>query len=81
MVGTKWVGFPAIGTGAVAQSQDAGTTFRDLSGAYVPLSLTALSCPDTARCIAVGGNTLARLTLLAPRVRPAPARTHGSVRS
>lgn len=81
MVGTKWVGSPAIGTGAVAQSQNAGTTFRASPGAYVPISLTALSCPDTARCIAVGGNTLARLTLLAPRVRPAPARTHGSVRS
>jgi hypothetical protein len=81
MVGTKWVGLPAIGTGALAQSQNAGTTFRASPGAYVPISLTALSCPDAARCIAVGGNTLARLTLLAPKVRPAPARTHGSVRS
>jgi hypothetical protein len=78
MVGTKWVGFPAVGTGAVAQSLDGGLSFRTSSSAYVPISLTALSCPSTAGCIAVGGNTVARLTLIAPKRVPTPGRTHGS---
>ena len=36
------------------------------SAAYVPLTLAALSCPTTAACIAVGGDTLARITLQPP---------------
>jgi photosystem II stability/assembly factor-like uncharacterized protein len=78
MVGTKWVGFPAVGTGAVAQSVDGGLSFRTSSSAYVPISLTALSCPDTKACVAVGGNTVARLTLIAPKPVPSPSRTKGS---
>ena len=45
MVGTKWIGFPAVATGAVAQSVDGGVTFRASSAAYTPITLTALSCP------------------------------------
>jgi photosystem II stability/assembly factor-like uncharacterized protein len=78
MVGTKWVGFPAVGTGAVAQSLDGGLSFRASTSAYVPISLTALSCPTTSSCVAVGGNTVARLTLIAPKPAPTPSRTHGS---
>jgi photosystem II stability/assembly factor-like uncharacterized protein len=66
MVGTRWSGSPAVATGAAAQSRDAGVTFRAASAAYVPLTLTGLSCPTTSLCIAVGGNTLVRLTLLPP---------------
>jgi photosystem II stability/assembly factor-like uncharacterized protein len=78
MVGTRWAGLPPVGTGAVAQSVDGGLTFRRSSSAYVPITLTALSCATTVRCIAVGGNTLARLTLLRPKPTPRPARTSGS---
>ena len=46
MVGTKWVGFPAVATGAVAQSVNGGVTFRASTAAYTPISLTALSCAD-----------------------------------
>jgi len=82
MVGTKWVGFPAIATGAVAESRNGALTFRAASAAYVPITLTALSCAGTDACIAVGGSTLARITLLQPPVRhPAPARPrHGPSR-
>ena len=74
MVGTDWVGFPAVGTGAVAQSVDGGVTFKTSKAAYVPLSLTALACPTASACVAVGGNTVARLTLLTPP-RPSPSPT------
>lgn len=66
MVGTEWKGTPAVGTGAVAQSGDAGTTFKMSSSAYVPLTLTALSCPNATRCVAAGGDTLARITVVTP---------------
>ena len=78
MVGTKWAGDPAVGTGAVAQSLDGGLSFRTSSSAYVPISLTALSCPDATACVAVGGNTVARITLIAPRRVPARSTTKGS---
>jgi len=80
IAGTKWVGLPAIGTGAVAQSLNGGLTFRASSSAYVPITLTALSCPDTTACVAVGGDTVARITLIAPKAVPVPSRTHGSGR-
>lgn len=67
MVGTKWVGNPAVGTGAVAQSVDGGVTFKPSSAAYVPITLTALSCPTPAGCVAVGGDTVARMTMVAPK--------------
>jgi hypothetical protein len=71
------VGFPAIATGAVAESRNGAQTFRTASAAYVPITLTALSCAGTDACIAVGGSTLARITLLQPPVRhPEPARPH-----
>lgn len=66
MVGTKWAGSPAVGTGAVAQSADGGVTFKASSGAYIPITLTALSCPSSVGCVAVGGDTVARLTLVRP---------------
>jgi photosystem II stability/assembly factor-like uncharacterized protein len=66
MVGTTWAGSPAVGTGGVAESIDAGLTFRSSPTSYVPITLTAVDCPSTSGCIAVGGNTVARLTLLRP---------------
>jgi len=69
MVGTKWVGSPVVATGAVAQSRDGGATFASSPAAYVPLTLTALDCPDAASCLAAGGATLARVTLVTPVVR------------
>ena len=66
MVGTKWVGKPAIATGAVAQSGDGGASFKASSNAYIPITLTALSCPTRVACVAVGGDTVARLTLVPP---------------
>jgi photosystem II stability/assembly factor-like uncharacterized protein len=66
IVGTKWAGTPAVGTGAVAQSADGGITFKASSAAYIPITLTAVSCPTSVGCIAVGGDTVARLTLVRP---------------
>jgi photosystem II stability/assembly factor-like uncharacterized protein len=66
MVGTKWAGNPVVGTGAVAQSGDGGLIFKASSAAYIPITLTALSCPTSDRCVAVGGDTVARLTLVPP---------------
>jgi photosystem II stability/assembly factor-like uncharacterized protein len=66
MVGTSWVGFPAVGTGGVAESTDGGQTFRSAPTSYVPITLTAVACPSVSRCFAVGGNTVARLTLRKP---------------
>lgn len=74
MVGTKWVGTPVIGSGAVAQSIDGGVHFVAAKAAYIPLSLTALACPASTSCIAVGGDTVARITLPAPKVTVAPER-------
>jgi photosystem II stability/assembly factor-like uncharacterized protein len=73
MVGTKWIGLPAVGRGAVAQSIDAGLSFRDSATAYIPITLTAVACPTARGCVAVGGDTVARLTLLQPKRRPTPA--------
>jgi photosystem II stability/assembly factor-like uncharacterized protein len=63
VVGTNWSGTPAIGTGAVARSTDGGATFAASATEYTPLALTSLSCPTAQRCVAVGGNTVARMTL------------------
>jgi photosystem II stability/assembly factor-like uncharacterized protein len=68
MVGTNWVGHPSLGTGAVALSGNGGKVFAAASAAYVPLSLTALSCPTDLGCVAVGGDVLARVTL--PAISP-----------
>jgi photosystem II stability/assembly factor-like uncharacterized protein len=67
LVGTKWSGQPAVATGAVAESRDGGATFAAAPSAYIPLALSALSCPPSAGCVAVGGDTVARVTLLAPK--------------
>ncbi|HSZ37604.1 MAG TPA: sialidase family protein [Acidimicrobiales bacterium] len=69
MVGTVWKGTPAVGAGAVAQSGNGGTTFELSSAAYVPLTLTALSCPTATACFAAGGDSLARITLAPPKPR------------
>jgi hypothetical protein len=66
MVGTKWVGTMATGTGAVAESRNAGAAFTASSTAYTPLTLTAVDCPTAQRCVAVGGDTVARITLPPP---------------
>ena len=66
MVGTTWVGNPAVGAGGVAESTDAGLTFRSSPTSYVPIPLTAVTCPSASRCLAVGGDTVARLRLLHP---------------
>ena len=80
MVGTKWVDRPAVGTGAVAQSRNGGTSFVASTTSYTPLPLTALACPTPRRCVAVGGDTVARVTLArATRVR-SPRTTTPSVR-
>jgi photosystem II stability/assembly factor-like uncharacterized protein len=63
IVGTRWTGQPPVGSGAVAQSHDGGTSFRVSPAAYVPLPLNALSCPTAAACVVVGGSTVGRLTL------------------
>ena len=79
MVGTEWKGTPAVGTGAVAQSGDAGTTFQMSSAAYVPLTLTALSCPSATLCFAAGGDTLARITGAAQATPPQGFTGRGSL--
>ena len=83
MVGTRWVGAPAVGTGAVAQSGDGGTMFTLSTSAYTPTTLTALDCPTTRRCVAAGGATVARVTVVAPEPkRHAPqSRTSGPART
>ena len=73
MVGTYWVGYPAAAAGAVAQSGDGGHVFRLSPAAYIPTTLTGLSCPSTTACVAVGGRTVARITLITPQ--PAPRAT------
>jgi BNR/Asp-box repeat len=77
MVGTKWIGFPAIALGAVAQSVNGGTTFKNSPLSYVPITLTAVTCPSASACVAVGGDTLARITLLQP-MRTAHTTSAGS---
>jgi len=68
VVGTVWRGPPGVGTGSVAQSEDGGTTFTRLTSAYVPLTLTAISCPSASLCVAVGGDSVARIALTPPSV-------------
>jgi photosystem II stability/assembly factor-like uncharacterized protein len=67
MVGTFWFGLPEVGVGSVAESIDAGSTFRSSPTSYTPLTLTAVACPSTSSCIAVGGHTVAKVTLLHPK--------------
>jgi photosystem II stability/assembly factor-like uncharacterized protein len=76
MVGTRWVGTPAVGAGAVAESADGGATFTRSTTAYTPLTLTALACPTALRCVAVGGDTLARITLPPPPTSKKQDRHH-----
>jgi photosystem II stability/assembly factor-like uncharacterized protein len=78
MVGTVWKGTPEVGTGGVAQSGDAGATFHLSSAAYVPLTLTALSCPTSTTCFAAGGDSLARITVAPPKPRRPPAGSQGA---
>jgi hypothetical protein len=71
MVGTFWFGLPEVGVGSVAQSTDGGVTFRSSLTSYTPITLTAVDCPSATTCIAVGGHTVARITLLPPKRHPA----------
>jgi photosystem II stability/assembly factor-like uncharacterized protein len=75
MVGTKWTGHPAVGTGAVAQSHDGGLSFTTAKTAYTPLPLTALACFSARACVAVGGNTVASLMLAQVKTRHAATST------
>jgi photosystem II stability/assembly factor-like uncharacterized protein len=75
VVGTEWSGTPALGTGAVARSEDGGATYTALRTAYVPLTLTAVACPGPTQCLAVGGDSTARITLPAPPVTPSSSVT------
>ena len=77
MVGTVWKGTPAVGTGGVAQSGDAGATFQLSSAAYVPLTLAALSCPTTTTCVAASRDSSARITVARPQAPPAPKSSGG----
>jgi hypothetical protein len=70
VVGTEWTGTPTVGAGAVARSADGGLTFSAATTEYTPLPLTAVACPTTRQCVAVGGNTVARLGF------PRPAKVH-----
>lgn len=63
MVGTHWVDHTSVGVGGVAISDDGGVSFTSSSSVYTPLSLTAVACPTTASCVAVGGDTVARIAL------------------
>jgi photosystem II stability/assembly factor-like uncharacterized protein len=63
MVGTKWIGNPAVGTGAVVQRRTSNGAFTASRTEYTPLPLTALACPRPQRCVAVGGDTVARIAL------------------
>jgi hypothetical protein len=63
IVGTHWIGTPTVGTGAVGHSDDGGASFIASRTEYAPLALTAVSCPTTRRCVAVGGDTVARVSL------------------
>jgi photosystem II stability/assembly factor-like uncharacterized protein len=67
MVGTFWFGLPEVGVGSVAQSIDAGSTFRSSPTSYTPITLAAVACPSTSKCIAVGGHTVAKVALLHPK--------------
>jgi len=78
MVGTFWFGLPAVGVGAVAQSTDAGVTFRSSPTSYTPITLAAVACPSTSTCIAVGGHTVARITLLHAARHPAASGSAGT---
>ena len=71
MVGTEWFGLPALPVGAVGQSTDAGVSFRGSPTSYIPSTLTAIACPSASGCIAVGGHTVARITLVPPKRHPA----------
>jgi photosystem II stability/assembly factor-like uncharacterized protein len=77
MVGTVWKGNSTVGTGGVAQSGDGGRTFQLSSAAYVPLSLTALSCPTSTACFAAGGDSLARVTVAPPKPVHHPGGSNG----
>jgi hypothetical protein len=72
MVGTKWTGQPAVGSGAVAESSNGGASFTAASSAYTPLALTALDCPTLRLCVAVGSETVARIAL--PKLAARPTR-------
>lgn len=61
MVGTRWIGKPAVGTGAVVQRHNSNGALTASRTEYTPLPLTALACPSTQRCVAVGGDTVARI--------------------
>jgi photosystem II stability/assembly factor-like uncharacterized protein len=76
MVGTKWVSHTSVGVGGVAQSVDGGDRFTASSTDYTPLTLTAVTCPSLHTCIAVGGDTVARIDMTG-----APNRAFGSHRS
>jgi photosystem II stability/assembly factor-like uncharacterized protein len=78
MVGAYWFGYPATGVGSVAQSVDAGVTFRGSPTSYTPITLSAVACPSTSHCVAVGGHTVAQITLLPPKRHLAGSGSQGT---
>ncbi len=63
VVGTQWVNHTSVGVGGVATSVNAGAKFTAAHTVYTPLSLIAVTCPTAFSCIAVGGDTVARIAL------------------
>jgi photosystem II stability/assembly factor-like uncharacterized protein len=63
VVGTQWVNHTSVGIGGVATSENAGAQFTAARTVYTPLSLIAVTCPTASSCIAVGGDTVARIAL------------------
>jgi photosystem II stability/assembly factor-like uncharacterized protein len=78
MVGTRWIGTPAVGTGAVAQRHKGHSSFTASASEYTPLPLTALACPSARSCVAVGGDTVARIALNGTTPTTTPSRTTAS---
>jgi photosystem II stability/assembly factor-like uncharacterized protein len=74
LVGAQWSGAPAVATGSVAVSAKRVASFHTASSAYIPLPLAAVACPSAVSCIAVGGVTLARISLPTPAVTRPHAR-------
>ena len=77
-VGTGWtptlVPAPIAG---VATSIDAGAGWGTARTRYVPAGLAGVDCPTVTRCIAVGGDVIARIAM----PPPAPARPGGKTGS
>ncbi len=68
---------PPVPLSAVVATHPAGPVVRALGQRYVPSPLTAVSCPTTSWCVAVGGAELARVVLPPSSALRPPAVRHG----